>query len=231
LVLGNIVSIVIGSIWIVKQKTPAPTRPTMRHLLWLGGWLLASGLSRTVTRYAIQAFLNIVAGVASLGFVEGARVVSQPVNVLSQGLMAQIGPRLTRSAATRDPIAARKWSIRFAVLLGAAAGPYVLLTALPVPLNPFTHIAPRAYVIPGLTAATLVVVFAGAFLRSYRMQLLGARLQKRVAWVTTATGVFELVLIGTGVLIGVYASPLAAGVSTIIGLVWLARENRRAYSG
>jgi O-antigen/teichoic acid export membrane protein len=228
---GNCLSLALGAAWVGRQQVPASNRPTFRELRWLGGWLLASGIGKTSMRYAVTAFLNLVAGVAALGFVEGARVVSQPINVLAQGLMAQVGPRLTAAAAQKDKPAARRWTRRFALLLCGVAVPYALLTAWPWAFNPLATIAPRAYAVPGLTVATSLGVLVASLMRAQRMQLLGARLQKTVARVTIATGLLELALIGTGVIIGAYASPLAAGVVAVVGMIWFARRMRRVYVG
>jgi len=229
LFLGNFLSLAVGGGWVGSRKVPAPPRPTIGELRSLGGWLLATGLGKTALSYGTKAVLNIVVGVAALGFVEGARVVSQPINVLAQGLMAQVGPRLTAAAAQRDKDVASRWVRRFVVLICLGTVPYVLLTAGPWAFNPLANIAPRAYVVPGLTGATLIVVLLSALQRAFRMQLLGARLQRTVAQVALTTGLLELLLIGTGVVVGVYASALAGGVAAILGLAMLARRVRRVY--
>lgn len=229
LFLGNSVSLVVGGWWIVRRRIPAPPRPTFRELRWLGGWLLVTGLSKTGMRYAVNALLGLVAGVAALGYVEGARVVSQPINVLAQGLMAQVGPQITRAGATGDRTKARRWGGRFALILSVGAVPYAILTAVAWPINPLAYLAPRAYVVPGLTAATSAVVLLSCFVRPLRLQLLGARLQKTVARTTIMAGMLEVGMIGTGVVIGVYASPLAGGFGALVSMLWFYRRLRGIY--
>jgi O-antigen/teichoic acid export membrane protein len=229
LFLGNVLSLIVGGWWTLRRGVPAPVKPTFRELRWLGGWLLVTGISKTGLRYAITALLNVVAGVAALGYVEGARVVSQPINVLAQGLMAQVGPQITRAGASKDRVMARRWGRRFAVILSLAAIPYTVLTAWPWAINPLALIAPRAYVVPSLTAATLMVVLLAGFNRPQRMQLLGARHQKTVARTTIATGLLELGMIGTGIWIGAYAAPVAAGLATVATMVWFHRRLRIVY--
>ena len=231
LFVGNVLSLVVGGIWIARRRTPPATRPPMRHLIWLGGWLLATGLSKTGIRYGVNALLGMFAGVAALGYVESARVVAQPVNVLSQGLMSQVGPQLTLAASRRDHSMSRRWTRRFVLLLAVVTVPYVVLVATPWALNPFSVFAARAYTVPGLVSATLLVVTASAVMRSQRLQLLGGRQQQLVARVTFMTGVLELASATTAVAIGPYASPLASGLAVAISIVWFATALRRIYSG
>jgi hypothetical protein len=74
----------------------------------------------------------------------------------------------------------------------------------------------------------MVVLLAG-FNRPQRMQLLGARHQKTVARTTIATGLLELGMIGTGIWIGAYAAPVAAGLATVATMVWFHRRLRIVY--
>ncbi|MGH8924447.1 MAG: hypothetical protein ACRDWA_07415 [Acidimicrobiia bacterium] len=226
---GNSLSLVVAGVWIRSRRVPAPAKPTFRELRWLGGWLLLTGLSKTGLRYAISAFLNVVAGLAALGYVEGARVVSQPINVLSQGLMAQVGPQITRAASTRDQRMARYWGRRFALILALGVVPYAALTAWPWTINPLAQIAPRAYIVPGLTAATLAAVVLSTLVRPLRMQLLGARRQRVVARATVGTGFLELALISVGVVVGAYAAPLAAGLAVLVTMGLFHRHLNTVY--
>ena len=229
LFVGNCLSLGVGAVWIARRRTPSPARPSMQHLRWLGGWLLASGLSKTTIRYGVNVLISIFVGIAGLGFIQGARVVAQPLNVFSQGLMAQVGPHLTESASRRNAVAARRWSRRFVVLLGMVALPYLILVATSWWLNPFAALAPRAYEVSGLVAATVLVVVASAYMRSLRLQLLGARLQKTAARISILAGLVELALIVSGSVIGAYAAPFAAGAATVITILWFSRTLRQVY--
>jgi len=229
LFVGNCLSLGVGAVWIARRRTPPPPRPSMQHLRWLGGWLLASGLSKTMIRYGVNVLLTIFVGIVGLGFIQAARVVAQPVNVFSQGVMAQVGPYLTEAASRRNAVAARRWSRRFVALLGMVAVPYLMLVATPWWLNPFAALAPRAYEVPGLVAATVLVVAASAYMRSLRLQLLGARLQKIAARITILAGLVELALVSSGSVIGAYAAPFAAGAATVITILWFLRTLRQVY--
>jgi hypothetical protein len=229
LALGNSLSLVLGLAWVRSRRPTIPRRPTFQELRWLGGWLFLTGVAKTGLRYGVTAFLSIVAGSAALGYVEGARVVSQPVNVLSQGLMSQVGPKLTGAGAARDGRGAKRWITRFIFLLCLGAVPYGILTAWPWELNPLAVLAPRAYVLPGLTALTLFVVLVSTFVQGLWAQMLGARMQRVLAGITMTAGLLELAAIGTGTFLGAYAAPLATGVGVSFSFVWSVRALRRIY--
>jgi O-antigen/teichoic acid export membrane protein len=229
LFVGNCMSLGLAGLMIRRQRPSPASRPTWGELRGLGAWLLTTGLAKTGIGYASRTLLNAIAGVAALGFVEGARVVSQPINVLALGLMSQVGPRLMESAAAREDKRARSWRRRFLLLLAMGAVPYAAIAAGPWSFNPLATITPRAYQIPGLTAAMLVAVTLSCWLRPLRAELLGARKQGTVARTTVTTGVFEIVVIGVAVLIGEFAVPLAVGAAAILGVVLFHRSLASLY--
>jgi O-antigen/teichoic acid export membrane protein len=230
LILGNASSLVLAGILVRRIGPGSCPKPSRREIASVGGWLLATGISKTGAGYLTRALLNTFVGTAALGFVEAARVVAQPINVLALGLMAQVGPRLTEASAKKSAPAVKKWRRRFVILLGIVALPYTILAAFPWPINPLSSLTPRAYEVPGLTAAMLVAVTVACLLRPLRAELLGARLQRAITQVTVSTSVIEIVVIVAGNLLGAYVVPLGVLLSALAGIALLTRRMRSIFS-
>lgn len=230
LALGNALSLTLAGFIFSRIRPSACRRPSRHEMTSMGGWLLANGLAKTGSAYAGRALLNTFAGITALGFVEAARVASQPLNVLSLGLIAQAGPRLTQASAERNLNAAKLWRRRFLLLFCLVGIPYVALTAIPWRLNPLAILTPRAFEVPGLTVATMVGVMAACLLRPFRVELLGVRLQKVVTQVTVLGSLIELALMPLARLIGGYVVPLGLLLGTAAGVVLFYRKIREVYA-
>ena len=229
LFVGNFLASIVAVPWIRRSLIFAPERPTRRQLNAIGGWLLSTGLVKTGVGYLSRTVLHSFAGVAALGLVEGARVVAQPLNVLGLGLMSQVGPRLMESAASRDKASARRWRRRFLALLAVGAVPYAALASGPWTFNPLATITPRAYELPGLTAAMLIAVIIACWLRPLRNEMLGARKQRAVARITFLLGLVELALVGLAFVIGPFAMPVAIAGTSLFGVFLLFGALRAVY--
>lgn len=219
LVGGNILSICLAGVWITRQQAPTVPRPTFGQMRTLGGWLLATGVARSLFGYASRVLLNAVVGITALGQVEGARIVAHPLNVLASGLTAQVGPRAMEAASRRNGPAARLWRRRFGYLFSLIALPYAAITAFPSSLNPMYELAPRAFEVSGLTALMLTAVWINSLLRPMKSELLGARMLRSSAYVVVATGAVEVATIFTGDRIGALAAP--AGLVLAAALTWV----------
>lgn len=227
--LGNLASLGFAGIMLRRIGPDSCPRPSRGELTSVGGWLLLTGLAKTGSGYVARVLLNVFVGVAALGFVEAARVVAQPLNVLALGLMAQVGPRITEASARTDAQTARRWRRRFALLLALMALPYIALTAGPWRINPLATLTPRAYEITGLTAAMLVAVTMACFLRPLRAELLGVRLQRVVTQVTVTTVLVEISAIFAGNLFGAYVVPLGLFLGALTGTILYTRRLLSVY--
>lgn len=223
LTVGNVLSVVVSILWVLRLQAPSVTKPRFGELRVLGGWLLATGFARTALGYGTRSIIGLMAGIPSLGFLEGSRIVAQPIFVITQGLIAQVGPKSTEAGATRDSYAASRWRLRFVVLLSLIALPYALVTAASWPGNPFSELAPRAYAIPGLTATMLVAVWLTAVLRPLKAEMLGARLQRPLAYLTIWLGLIEIAIAFTAIQIGAFAAPIGMTISAILMAILLRR--------
>ena len=223
LTVGNLLSIGISMFWVSHFPMPQVAKPTFGELRALGGWLLATGLARTGLNYGTRSVIGLLAGIASLGFLESSRIVAQPIFVITQGLIAQVGPKATEAGAKRDSAAARRWRLRFGILLSLIAFPYALITATSWSPNPFSVLAPRAYAIPGLTAIMLLGVWLTALLRPLKAEMLGARLQRPLAYLTIGLGVLEIAIAFGAIQIGAFAAPVGMTISAIVMMILLRR--------
>lgn len=229
LAIGNVASLCFAAVMIRRIAPEISPRPSRSELTSLGGWLLVTGFVRTASSYVTRVLLNAIAGIASLGFVEAARIVSQPINVLALGLMAQVGPRLTRASASKEGKEAKRWRRRFYFLLAAIALPYVLLTAAPWPINPLAVITPRAYESAGLTAAMLIAVTTACVLRPLRAELLGIRRQRSIAGVGTLSSLMEIFIVFAGAVLGSFVIPLGLFVGAVTAALLYGRILRGIY--
>lgn len=230
LALGNALSLILAGLIFDRIGPDVCQPPARSEMASMGRWLLFNGLSKTGSAYAARALLNTFAGITALGFVEAARVVSQPLNVLSLGLIAQVGPRLTEAGATRNLPAAKRWRRRFFILFSVVGIPYVALTAFPWRFNPLAILTPRAYEISALTVTTMIGVMAACFLRPFRVELLGVRLQKVVTQATLVGSLIELGLMPLARIIGPYVVPLGLVFGTVAGLLIFYRKIQDVYS-
>lgn len=229
LAIGNVASLGFAALAAGRIAPGIFPRPSQHEMFALGGWLLLTGFARTASSYVARVLLNAFVGIAALGHVEAARVVAQPINVLALGLMAQVGPRLTQASASRREADAKRWRRRFFLLLAIIALPYAVLTGAPWSANPLASLTPRAYEATGLTAAMLIAVITSCVLRPLRAELLGTRLQRRIAGVSTISSLIEILVVFAGGLVGSFVMPLGVFLGAIAAAVLYNRILNRTY--
>ena len=231
LAIGNVASLGFAAVATGRIAPGIFPRPSQIEMFAMGKWLLFTGFARTASSYVARVLLNAIVGITALGHVEAARVVAQPINVLALGLMAQVGPRLTQASSSRHRGEATRWRRRFSLLLAAIALPYALLTATSWPTNPLASITPRAYQATGLTAAMLIAVITTCVLRPLRAELLGIRLQRKIASVSAISSLIEILVVFAGGLLGSFVIPLGIFFGGIAAAVAYSRILNRSYRG
>ena len=177
LALANLASLAIGAVgaWTGPRSEDQPLTLHLGELAHSGRWLVGGGLLNPATGFVSAAIVSHLAGAASLGYAEAARVVAQPVWVLAVGLSSVLGPRSMQAAHERRLDQAREVRRLFlACVLGAGAVNLVWFGAA-WSLNPLAWLLPSAYVVPGLVAATICAQVLGALVFPHRSELLGAR--------------------------------------------------------
>jgi hypothetical protein len=201
----------------------------LRPLLVQGRLLLVVGGVPVVATFVVAAMVTRLAGPEPLGFAEAARVLCQPLLVLSMGLGAVIGPRSMESGARHDSVQAQRYATAFMLLMGAATIPYAVLTVSPWTRGSLAAVLPGAYAVPGLILLTLLGNALYGIVTPYRSELMGARRERGLAGVEVAGATGQcLVAVAAGAL-HAYARPAATVVQGAVRLVGYLRLRRRVY--
>jgi len=195
---------------------PPPVRHRLQDLLRAGRWLLAIGLLPTGAGFAAAVIISRLAGVDALGHAEAARILTQPLFVLSTGLSAFLGPRSMEAGRGRLLDDARRISRGFVWLMLLTGIPYLLLTGVAWSWSPLPGLVPTAYAIKGLVAATALAMILSGVVFPYRSELLGAGRERTLASVEVAGNVLRLAVGGLAGWIGAFAVP---GGLACLGLV------------
>jgi O-antigen/teichoic acid export membrane protein len=232
LVLANVASLSIGLLLSARGiLAPAPDVPlTLERLLRSARSLLAVGLIPSLSTFLVSWQVSTIAGAATLGFVEAARIVSQPVAVLQIGLGNVLGPRATRSARRRDRAGSRTVNRLFRRLILLAGGCWLVAVAAPMPWNPLPGLLPTAYAVPGLVAASIAAFTILSLSQGPRFELYGAGRERSAAQAEVEGNVVRIgVAFGAG-LVGAFVVPLGLAALGIIRLVrsvrWLGEYYR-----
>jgi O-antigen/teichoic acid export membrane protein len=209
------------------RVTPIPLVSLMRS----GRWLVLAGTAPGLGGFGAASLVAHLAGAPALGYAEAARVLARPVAVLSQGLVAVLGPDLMRAGDSRDRSSGRRISRQYAVLVAGLGSVYLLLAGFEWPLNPFALLVPQAYVVPRLTAAFIGVYVvdrvAGA---GAGLQLLGAGRERAVAIGETVASVGRVLGGTTAPFTAAFAVPLGYLIMSMIRRTWARVLMRRLYA-
>lgn len=220
LVLANLASLVLGLILVRKPLRVEPhERLSWRRIRRSGGPLLAAGMIPSVVTFVTSFLVSRLAGAATLGFVEAARVLSQPVTVVGVGLGAVLGPRITQAAAGRDRSGVLDLLRRYDVLLVATGSLYLLLVGLPFSFDPAATFVPTAYAVPGLMAVSIVSWTLINLSQASRSEQLGAGRERMVARVEVEANIVRLAATLGAPLLGSFIVPLGQSLMAVVRLV------------
>jgi len=222
---ANVVSLTIGLLLTVRDLTspgPEVTLP-VRRLLSSARSLLAVGLAPSITTFIVSWLISAIAGAATLGFVEAARVVGQPVAVLQGGLLSVLGPRATRAGSTRDLAASRNVNRLFRRLILVAGAGWLLAVGVPAPWNVLPAFLPTAYAVPGLVAASIAAFTILSLSQGYRYELYGARRERQVAQAEIEGNAIRIVIASAAGIIGPFVSPLGVAALGVVAFIRSAR--------
>ena len=189
LAVANAVSLsvawVLGNLGLDVGSAP-PLR--LRAIMGKGVWLIQNDLAPSVAAFAVAAIIAALASPEDLGYAEAARVVAQPILVLSAGLSAVLSPRAMKAAMDDDLTTARQnRKVYLGMILVAAVG-YIAVAGWDWVLNPMAYIVPAAYVVNGLVIATVIANFSISAVYLQIHELMGANREKalaRIAWIAS----------------------------------------------
>lgn len=194
-----------------------------------GRWLLLTGLAAPGAGFLVGILIAHLAGAEALGYAEAARIVGQPVFVLSVGLAATLGPRSMEAARERRPDRAARIARGFVLLVAAAAAGYVVLVGFPWRWNPLLHLVPGAYEIAGLVPAVVLATALNGAALPGRSELLGAGREREVARVDMVGGALRVCVGATAAATRSFAMPLGFLVVGVVRWIGYRRALREVY--
>jgi O-antigen/teichoic acid export membrane protein len=217
LTVANLVSASVGyALSWHDLRSMTASRFRLLPLARSGQWLLLVELATSGAIFLSSAIITRLAGAEALGYAESARIVAQPLYVLTIGLSASLWPRSMEAAARRSRAAARHIARLTAVVMVVAGVLYGAVTIVPWWGNPLGTLIPQAYAVDGLVGLSVLgfVVIGISF--PPRTELIGAGMEKRVAGVAVLAGVLQCAAAFSAVWIGAFARPIGI---TLFGLV------------
>ncbi len=225
LVVANVASLSLGLLLILPRLLAEGSDvPILRsRLLRTGRSLLVVGVAPSATAFVVSWLVTALVGPATLGYVEAARIVSQPVAVLQTGLGAVLGPRVTRAASVRDRIRATGVKRQFERMILLAGVAWAILVAAPAPWNPLPRFLPTAYVVGGLVFASIAAFTIMSLPQGRRYELYGAGRERLVARAEIEGNVLRLAAVPLVLLVGTFAVPIGLA---LLGIVRWVRPTR-----
>jgi O-antigen/teichoic acid export membrane protein len=222
LALANISSLSVGLLLARRREGGVVALPSARFaaVMRSGRWMLLTSLVPTAAAFIVAAIAAHLAGAAILGYAEVARLSGQPLLVLSTGLSATLGPRIVAAAQQRKPDEARRVG-RLCVMLTLIAGAaYLALVGSDWHGNPLASILPKAYVVPGLVAATIIANATHGISFPLRSEVLGAGKEVALTKVELVGNAVRLSIAGASGVLGAFIIPcgvLAVGLARWLG--------------
>lgn len=230
--IANIGSLAFGLLVAQRSAGPEPgPRIALADLAKAGRWLLVMALGPRMSFFAASVLITMLAGPEALGFAEAARIATQPLYVLSLGLEAVVRPHAMVAAAERDAVAARKHRMVFYPVMGGFAALFIAWCGFDWVGNPFSYLLPSAYAVGGLVIVTALGTLArGAILPSIA-EMLGARIERRLALVAIAVTPVQIVVALTAGVTGAYARPVGTVADYVGRFAVYERDRPQIYKG
>jgi O-antigen/teichoic acid export membrane protein len=220
LAIANVMSLAGGLVLSARQLGRGVAALGGRAVLRSGRPLLVVGLAPSLSTFVVAWLVGTIAGSPTLGYIEAARIASQPVAVLQTGLGSVLGPRATRASSRRDPAARRQVSRIFAGCVVAAGLGWVLAVGIPAPWNLLPGVIPAAYVVSGLVAASIISFTIQSLALGRRFEVYGAGGERLAARVELEGNAGRItVALGAG-LMGAFVAPVG---NALLGLWRLIR--------
>jgi O-antigen/teichoic acid export membrane protein len=210
-----------------ERRISSLQRYNLSGLMRSGRWLLLLEAIPTVGIFLSYALITQLAGSAAVGYAEAARIASQPIFVLTVGLSAVLGPRSAEAAVARDHDRAKRIARSFGAILVVLSLAYGAVTAVPWTANPLGVVIPKAYVVPGLVAASVLAYLIGGLVFPYRAELVGSGRLAPLPPVALLAGGLQCVATLAALWISGFARPLGsaiAGLVLMVGYGWYRRS-------
>jgi O-antigen/teichoic acid export membrane protein len=230
LALSTLASVQVGLVLARRREEPsALPRYKLPALMRSGRWLLAIEAITAGALFLASAIVTRLDTPEALGYAEAARIVAQPLFVLSVGLSAALNPRSMEAGADRDHIAAQRVARPYMVLLVAAGVAYGAVTVVPWWGNPLSVLVPQAYAVAGLVPVTVVSFVLFGLPIIPRSELIGGGWERVLPRVGLVAGIAQCAAAVAAVWIGAFARPLGVAIFGVILLTGYAHYQRELY--
>lgn len=221
LAVANVVSLATGLVLARPGRGPrVELGLNLRLLARSGRWLVIAGALPTAAAFVVATLVSALAGSEALGFAEAARILAQPVLVLTTGLVAVLGPRSMEAAARRRRADARRAERVFVVIALAGSAVYLPAVGFDAPWNLLTGLVPNAYAVGGLLAVTILANVVSAVALPAFSELVGGREEARLAGVEAIASAARVAVGLAASVLGAFAVPwalMALGVARLAG--------------
>jgi O-antigen/teichoic acid export membrane protein len=211
LAFANLVSLSVGVRYARLSQVAAGATAALRReeIRRSGRWLVVLALLDAGTAFIVVAIVARIAGVAAVGYAEAARIVAQPVMVLTWGLSAVLGPRSVRAGRELHAEQAKQISRRFTRILAVAGAVGLTIFTFDWWGNPMAWLLPTAYALPGLAGLSILAYLANGFGYPFWSELIGGRLEKSMVKADIKANVLRTLLAGSAAFTHAYAVPLS----------------------
>jgi O-antigen/teichoic acid export membrane protein len=231
LALANLTSLAIGFL-LARRELHAFVLPRFQvgEAIRSGRWLVLVEVATAGAMFLSAVGITHLSSPAALGYAEAARIVAQPILVLTTGLTAVLGPRSMEAAAARDRLAAGRVLLPFTLLLVLVSLAYGAVTVTQWSGNPVGVLVPQAYAVSGLVPFTVFALMLNGGAMVFRSELLGGGWARVLPQVGTVAAVLQCLAAATAVSIGGFARPLGVALFGMVLLVGYQWQRRAMYS-
>lgn len=197
------------------------------ELARVGKWLLTGGALVPLGTYASLAIIEELSGLGDVGFIEAARIVGRPVQVIGLGLLAVVVPRITTAAVHSDFPTARRWGAFYLVVLGSAVALAAAGVATPIIRDWLERLVPVAFERPTLVFLTLCSSALAIADVPLRVQMLGHQRPYVIAYGSLIGAGVGVAVAISAIYVGANAGPLSAGMAGVASWVAMSTVRRR----
>src|SRR5680860_1051102 len=209
LAIANAASLALGLGLTWRHASSSTIKLRATDLMRSGRWLVLVGAAPVAATFFVAAIVANWASAEHLGHAEAARILAQPVLVISTGLSAVVQPRLMESGAAGDVDITRRYTRAFIGLMVAISCAYLVVVGIPWPVSPLTGLFSSAYSVTGLIALSVIANVVNAAAIPYRSTLLGTRNERMVAKTEVLAACVACAAAVTTPWVKAYTKPLA----------------------
>lgn len=191
-------------------------QPALSDLIATGKWMAVTGIVPLLSSLIVAAGISILSDPASVGYAETARVVAQPMMVLSAGLVAAHRRSALLVGVTKERADWIEIDRRYIRAFMPLAVIYMLAITYIRVTGPMNDILLKASHVPGLLIVTMLSAMAMAATGLRRISLMGAKQESSVAAVEVSANAVRIMLLGAAATLGAMTIPIGLGLAAVM---------------